>query len=127
MEFETLQRVMYILIIIIMYFNNDYGLVKVYIPFRICHQVKYTDVMSERSLKIFLRIDSRQLFPVRSLLFDSLYINATDLTGKKLRNIKKKHLCTTHIFFSLYNSNRTLYKRNKNYILPTIFVTYLCT
>ena len=101
MEFETLQRVMYILIIIIMYFNNDYGLVKVYIPFRLCHQVKYTDVMSERNLKIFLRIDSRQLFPVRSFLFDSLYINATDLTGKKLRNIKKTLMYNSYIFFPI--------------------------
>lgn len=82
MEFKTLQRDMYILIIM-MHSKNYYGLVKVDITFRCCHLVKYTDVKSERSLKIFLRIDSRQLFPVRSLHFYSLYINATDFTENK--------------------------------------------
>ena len=77
-----------------MHSKNDYGLVKMHIPFRFCHLVKYTDVKSERSLKIFLRIDSRQLFPVRSLHFYSLYINATDFTENKYEIKKKKQ---THI------------------------------
>ena len=63
---------MYTLIIIIC-FNNDNGLVKVCYPYRRCHQVKYTAAMSERSLKTFLKIDSRQRSLVSSLYFHSLY------------------------------------------------------
>ena len=74
---KTIQINLYILIIIIC-FNNDNGLVKVCFPYRRCHQVKYTVAMSERSLKTFLKIDSRQRSLVSSLYFHTLYLFAKE-------------------------------------------------
>ena len=74
---KTVKRGMCTLIIII-YSNNDYGLVKVYFRYRRCHQVKYTVAMSERGLKTFQKTDSRQRSLVSNLHFDCWYTIAKD-------------------------------------------------